>query len=125
MTTEPTGPDPTGPDPTGPERTDTTASPVLLTPAEVAHVATLARLELTDDELERYAVQLSTVLEHVETIRRLDISDVPPTSHALPIADVLRSDEIQPSLTQDEALAGAPAAESGRFRVPRILGEAP
>jgi aspartyl-tRNA(Asn)/glutamyl-tRNA(Gln) amidotransferase subunit C len=110
---------------TDPTATDRTASPALLTPAEVAHVATLARLELTEDELERYAVQLSTVLEHVETIRRLDISDVPPTSHALPIADVLRPDEVQPCLTPDEALAGAPAVEAGRFRVPRILGEAP
>lgn len=102
-----------------------TESATLLTTTEVAYVAKLARLELTDDEMERYAVQLSSVLEHVETIRRLDISDVPPMSHALPIADVLRSDEVQPSLTQAEALAGAPAAEAGRFRVPRILGEAP
>lgn len=97
----------------------------MLTPAEVAHVANLARLELSDAELERYAAQLSTVLEHVDTIRRLDISDVPPTSHALPVADVLREDLVTACLTQEAALSGAPASEGGRFRVPRILGEEP
>jgi aspartyl-tRNA(Asn)/glutamyl-tRNA(Gln) amidotransferase subunit C len=97
----------------------------LLTPEEVAHVAHLARLELTTEELERYASQLSQVLEHVETIRRLDISDVPPTSHALPVADVLRADEVRPSLSHEAVLSGAPEAEDGRFRVPRILGETP
>ena len=65
------------------------------------------------------------VADHVETIRRLDIAAVPPTSHALPVADVLRPDVPGPCLTQDAALAAAPAAERGRFRVPRILGEAP
>jgi aspartyl-tRNA(Asn)/glutamyl-tRNA(Gln) amidotransferase subunit C len=97
----------------------------MLTPAEVAYVANLARLELTPEEQERYAVQLSQVLEHVETVRRLDIKNVPPTSHPLPVADVLRPDEVAPSLTQEAVLAGAPAVEAGRFRVPRILGEAP
>lgn len=96
-----------------------------LTPTEVAHVARLARLELTTEELDRYASQLSQVLEHVETIRRLDIADVPPTSHALPVVDVLRADEVRPCLTQAAVLAGAPQAEEGRFRVPRILGETP
>ena len=97
----------------------------MLTPAEVAYVANLARLELTTEEQERYATQLSQVLGHVETIRRLDIKDVPPTSHPLPVADVLRPDEVVPCLTQQAALSGAPATEAGRFRVPRILGEAP
>jgi aspartyl-tRNA(Asn)/glutamyl-tRNA(Gln) amidotransferase subunit C len=97
----------------------------LITATEVAHVASLARLALSDEELERYAAQLSTVLEHVETIRRLDISDVPPTTHAVPVADVLRADEVRPSLARDAVLACAPATEGGRFRVPRILGEAP
>jgi aspartyl-tRNA(Asn)/glutamyl-tRNA(Gln) amidotransferase subunit C len=97
----------------------------MLTAAEVAHVAHLARLELSAEELERYATQLSSVLEHVETIRRLDISDVPPTSHAVPVADVLRADEVRPSLGQEAVLAAAPLTEAGRFKVPRILGEAP
>ena len=97
----------------------------MLTPAEVAYVAHLARLEITTEEQERYAVQLSRVLEHVETIRRLDIKNVPPTSHPLPVADVLRPDTVVPCLTQHDALLGAPATEAGRFRVPRILGEAP
>jgi aspartyl-tRNA(Asn)/glutamyl-tRNA(Gln) amidotransferase subunit C len=93
--------------------------------AQAAHVAHLARLELSEDELVRYAAQLSSVLDHVEAIRRLDLSGVPPTTHALPIADVLRADEVQPGLSQADALAAAPDAEGGRFRVPRILGEAP
>ena len=91
---------------------------------EVAHVARLARLDLSADESERFAAQLSAVLEHVETVRRLDTTDVPPTSHALELRNVLRADEIRPSLDRDEVLAGAPDAEDGRFKVPRILGEA-
>jgi aspartyl-tRNA(Asn)/glutamyl-tRNA(Gln) amidotransferase subunit C len=98
---------------------------VQLTPDEVAHVAQLARLALSPEELELYAQQLSSVLEHVATVRRLEIADVPPTSHALPVADVLRADELEPSLDPEVVLAAAPAVEGGRFRVPRILGEAP
>ncbi|MCU1490029.1 MAG: glutamyl-tRNA amidotransferase subunit [Acidimicrobiaceae bacterium] len=92
---------------------------------EVAHVAHLARLELDPDELARYAEQLSAVLEHVEAVRRLDTAEVPPTSHALELRNVLRPDEIRASLSPEEVLACAPAVESGRFKVPRILGEAP
>ena len=103
----------------------TTPTTAALTPDEVAHIATLARLALTPEELERYAAQLSTVLEHVETIRRLDIADVPPTAHAYPVSDVLRADEVRPCLGAEAALAAAPAVEDERFRVPRILGEAP
>ena len=88
-------------------------------------MARLARLDLTDDELERFTGQLGAVLEHAADIAALDIADVPPTAHPLPLKNVLRPDEPVPSLDRDEVLEQAPAAEDGRFRVPRILGEAP
>ena len=93
--------------------------------ADVAHVARLARLDLTDDELERFTGQLGDVLEHAADIAALDIADVPPTAHPLPLVNVLREDSPVPSLDRDEVLAQAPASEDRRFRVPRILGEAP
>jgi len=91
----------------------------------VAHVAVLARLDLTEDELERFTGQLGAVLEHAADIAALDIADVPPTAHPLPLVNVLREDVPVPSLDRDEVLAQAPAVEDGRFKVPRILGEAP
>jgi aspartyl-tRNA(Asn)/glutamyl-tRNA(Gln) amidotransferase subunit C len=99
--------------------------PEPISPDAVAHVARLARLDLTDDELERFTEQLGAVLEHAADIAALDIADVPPTAHPLPLVNVLRDDVAVPSLDRDEVLAQAPAAEDGRFRVPRILGEAP
>jgi aspartyl-tRNA(Asn)/glutamyl-tRNA(Gln) amidotransferase subunit C len=90
---------------------------------EVAHLATLARLALTEDELDRYAGQLDVIITSVATVAEVAADDIPPTSHALPLTNVTREDEVRPGLTQDEALAAAPAAEQGRFRVPRILGE--
>ena len=92
---------------------------------DAAHVAKLARLDLTDDELERFTGQLGVVLEHAADIAALDIADVPPTAHPLPLVNVLREDVPVPSLDRDEVLAQAPAVEDGRFKVPRILGEAP
>ena len=92
---------------------------------EVAHVARLARLSLTPDELERFTEQLGAVLEHARDVEALNTSGVPPTAHPLPIANVLREDVAQPSLDRDEVLAQAPDVELYRFRVPRILGEAP
>ena len=96
-----------------------------ISPDDVAHVARLARLDLTDEELVRFTGQLGAVLEHAADIAALDIADVPPTAHPLPLTNVLRPDEPQASLDRDEVLAQAPATEDGRFRVPRILGEAP
>jgi aspartyl-tRNA(Asn)/glutamyl-tRNA(Gln) amidotransferase subunit C len=92
---------------------------------DVAHVARLARLELTDDELDRFTGQLAALLEHARDVEALDVADVPPTSHPLPLRNVLRPDEVGPTLDRDEVLAAAPAAEDGRFRVPPVLGEAP
>ncbi|MGH8893252.1 MAG: Asp-tRNA(Asn)/Glu-tRNA(Gln) amidotransferase subunit GatC [Actinomycetes bacterium] len=90
---------------------------------EVAHLARLARLALDDDELDRLGPQLDVILTSVSRIQELDTADVPPTSHALPLTNVTRPDEVRPGLAPEQALAGAPAAEDGRFRVPRILGE--
>ena len=92
-----------------------------LTRADVEHVAQLARLALTDDEIEHFTEQLEVILEHAAQIAALDTRDVPPTAHPLPIVNVLRADEVRPGLPRDEVLAMAPAAEDGRFRVPRIL----
>jgi aspartyl-tRNA(Asn)/glutamyl-tRNA(Gln) amidotransferase subunit C len=92
---------------------------------EVRHVARLARLELSDDELTALQGELSSLLDHVERIRLLDTEGVPPTAHPLPMSNVFRADEPRPCLDRDEVLAGAPAVEDHRFLVPRILGEAP
>ena len=97
----------------------------LISREDVAHVARLARLDVTEDELDRFAGQLGAVLEHAADLAALDTAGVPPTAHPHPLANVLRDDVIRPSLDRDEVLAMAPAAEDGRFRVPRILGEAP
>lgn len=91
--------------------------------AEVAHLARLARLALDDQELDHFGAQLDVIIGAVSRISDLDTEAVPPTSHALPLTNVTRDDEVRPGLTQQEALAAAPAAEDGRFRVPRILGE--
>lgn len=92
---------------------------------EVAHVARLARLALTEEELELYTTQLASVLQHAQDIEALDIADVPPTAHPFPLTNVLRRDEPRPSLDREEVLAQAPEVEADRFRIPRILSEAP
>jgi aspartyl-tRNA(Asn)/glutamyl-tRNA(Gln) amidotransferase subunit C len=86
---------------------------------QVLHVARLARLELSDEEVERMAGELSKVLDHIEKIAELgDLADVPPTSHVVAVENVLRPDEPRPSLPADAALASAPEAAEGGFRVP-------
>jgi len=96
-----------------------------LTPAEVAHVALLARLRLTDEELERFTSQLGEVLGHAADVAALDLSAVVPTAHPLPVRNVFRADQPQPSIDREEVLAAAPDVEDHRFRVPRIVGDAP
>jgi aspartyl-tRNA(Asn)/glutamyl-tRNA(Gln) amidotransferase subunit C len=91
--------------------------------ADVAHLASLARLALSDEELERFAGQLDVIITSVARVSEITAGDIPPTSHALPLTNIMRDDELRPGLTQAEALSGAPAAELGRFRVPRILDE--
>jgi len=85
---------------------------------EVLHVARLARLRLTDEEVERMARELSHVLEHIERISELDLEGVEPTSHVIDVAGALRDDEPRPSLPRDVVLAAAPAVEDDGFLVP-------
>ena len=89
----------------------------------VDHVARLARLDLTEDERGRMQVELTAILEHAEKIQALELDGVEATAHALPLRNVTRPDEVRPSLAQDVAVANAPAAEDGCFRVPRIIEE--
>jgi aspartyl-tRNA(Asn)/glutamyl-tRNA(Gln) amidotransferase subunit C len=92
---------------------------------DVEHVANLARLALSPEEIEQFTDQLAVILDHAEDVAALDLEGVEPTAHPLPLVNVLRRDEVSPCLDRDEVLAQAPEAEDGRFRVPRILGEAP
>lgn len=92
---------------------------------EVRHVAKLARLELSEEEIDHLRGELSSLLGHVDKIRLLDTEGVPPTAHPLPLENVLRNDEPGPCLDRDEVLSAAPAVEDHRFAVPPILGEAP
>jgi aspartyl-tRNA(Asn)/glutamyl-tRNA(Gln) amidotransferase subunit C len=90
---------------------------------EVAHLAKLARLAVTEEELDVFAGQLDQILDSVAKVSEVAGENIPPTSHAVPLTNVFRDDVVRPGLTQQQALSGAPAAEEGRFRVPRILGE--
>lgn len=94
-----------------------------LTVSDVARMGSLARIDLTQAELEKLAPQLGVILESVARVSELDTTDVPPTSHPEPLTNVFRPDVLHESLPVSEALAMAPAAEDDRFRVPRILGE--
>ncbi|MDA8311154.1 MAG: Asp-tRNA(Asn)/Glu-tRNA(Gln) amidotransferase subunit GatC [Actinomycetota bacterium] len=99
--------------------------PEPLSREEVAHVAGLARLALTTDELDMFTGQLARVIDHARDVAALDVAGVPPTAHPLPVRNVYRPDEPRRGLERDEVLAEAPEVEDGRFKVPRIVGEAP
>jgi aspartyl-tRNA(Asn)/glutamyl-tRNA(Gln) amidotransferase subunit C len=90
---------------------------------EVAHLARLSRLAVTDEELDVFAGQLDVILGAVARVGEVAADDIPPTSHVVPVTNVLRPDEPRPSLDRDKVLATAPSAQDGRFRVPRILDE--
>jgi aspartyl-tRNA(Asn)/glutamyl-tRNA(Gln) amidotransferase subunit C len=94
--------------------------PGQLSRADVIHVANLARLSLSEDEVDTFTAQLRTVLAHAADVAALDLSHLAAMAHPLPVENVLRPDEAQPSLDRDEVLAAAPAVEDHRFRVPRI-----
>jgi aspartyl-tRNA(Asn)/glutamyl-tRNA(Gln) amidotransferase subunit C len=94
-----------------------------LTREEVLHVARLARVGLTDEEVTRYQHQLSQILEHFESLSRIDTTDVPPTTHTLPLETVMADDEPRPSLTRDEVLANAPLTHDAYLRVRAVLDE--
>jgi aspartyl-tRNA(Asn)/glutamyl-tRNA(Gln) amidotransferase subunit C len=98
-------------------------APAGITRDEVAYLARLARLAVTDEELDVFAGQLDVILGAVARVQEVAAADIPPTSHAVPLTNVLRADVTVPCLPRDEVLAAAPAAEEGRFRVPRILDE--
>jgi aspartyl-tRNA(Asn)/glutamyl-tRNA(Gln) amidotransferase subunit C len=100
-----------------------TGAPASISRDEVAHLADLARIDLSDAELDHLAPQLSVILESVASINDVASDDIPPTSHALPLTNVFREDVVRPGLTAEEALSGAPEVEQQRFRVPRILGD--
>ena len=87
----------------------------------VEHIANLAKLQLTDDEIELYAEQLSAILDYAERLQALDTEAIPPTASVLPLRNVLRLDAAQPSLTRDEALANAADTADGQFRVEAVL----
>lgn len=94
-----------------------------ITRAEVAHLARLARLDLTDGELDHYAGQLDVILQAVARVSEVATADIPATSHPIPLENVFREDVVRPGLDRAEVLAAAPAHEDDRFRVPRILDE--
>ena len=89
---------------------------------QVLHVADLARLALTEEEVERLTGELGAILDAVSKVAELDLADVPPTSHPLDVVNVWAEDEPRPSLPQDEALANAPDPAEGAFRVPAVGG---
>jgi aspartyl-tRNA(Asn)/glutamyl-tRNA(Gln) amidotransferase subunit C len=97
--------------------------PEALSRDEVAHLADLARIDLTEAELDHLAPQLSVILESVASIQGVAGDDVPPSSHPLPLTNVFREDVVEGCLTPEQALSGAPAQEQQRFVVPRILGD--
>ena len=92
-----------------------------LTRDDVAHLAGLARIDLTDAELDRMVGELGVILESVATVQQAPIADVEPMSHPMPIVNVTRPDEVRPSLDPQDALAAAPDSQQQRFSVPRIL----
>jgi len=88
---------------------------------DVQYVARLARIALTPAEEEKFGVQLSHVLGYIEKLNQLDVSGIEPTAHAVPLVNVVRPDEVRPSLTNEEALRNAPAKANGLFMVPKIV----
>ncbi len=90
---------------------------------QVLHVARLARLALSEEEIDRFTRQLSVILEHAERVMGVASDDIPPTSHALPLVNVFRDDVVEECLSQEKALSTAPEVEQGRFKVPRIVEE--
>ena len=95
-----------------------------LTAEDVAHVAKLALLDLSDEEIEFFTPQLAAVIDTAHEMHRLDLEGIEPTHHPLGLTNVTRPDEITPPLDRDEVLAQAPEVEDGRFKVPPALGEA-
>jgi len=92
-----------------------------LSRAEVEHIAELVKLALTEEEKEVFGVQLSSILEHFQALQALDTTGIPPTAQVITLKNVMRADEVTPCLSPEEALANAPQAEKGYFKVPVVL----
>ena len=93
-----------------------------ITPAQVRHIAKLARLALTADELERFGQQLESILDSIAKMDRLDVSNVEPMAHPLPLKNVLREDVVTPSLPLEKVLQNAPETDGAFFKVPKVIG---
>jgi len=94
-----------------------------LTQTEVEHVARLARMQLSEEELALMRAQLSAILDYMTMLQEVDVAEVPPTAHVTGLSSVLRPDEVQPSLTNEEVLANAPDSAQGMFRVKAVFEE--
>ena len=92
-----------------------------ISPKDVEALSRLARIQLTDEELARFADQMEEILSHVEKLKAAKTDGIPPTSHVLPLSNVFREDTLQPSLPVDQALANAPEREGPYFKVPKII----
>lgn len=106
-----------------PDTSDSSETGGRISRDDVAHLARLARLAVTDDELDMFAGQLDVILGAVARVSEVAAADIPPTSHAVPMTNVFRPDTVIASLPRDAVLAAAPAVEDDKFRVPRILAE--
>ena len=95
----------------------------MLSREEVLHIARLARLGVTDEDVEKFRVQLSNILENFEALKQVDTTEVPPTAQSIPLENVMREDKIEPSFSQDDILANAPHREDNSFRVRAVLEE--
>ncbi len=93
-----------------------------LSESEVRHVALLARLELSDEQVDTLRAELNCVLGHIDALQRLDLAGVEPTAHAIPVVNRTREDEPRPSLPRETVLMNAPLAEAGAIVIPRIIG---
>ena len=92
-----------------------------ITTEEVKHVAALARLEFSEEDIHQFAHQLARILDYIGKLNELDTTDVPPTSHVLPIRNVVKADVAKPSYPRDTVLEGAPSTEEGYFEVPKVI----
>ena len=92
-----------------------------ITPQTVGHVARLARLALSDEEIERFVPQLEKILEYIEQLKEVSVEGIEPTSHVLPLVNVYREDRVKPSLSSQDALLNAPAREGNFFKVPKVI----
>lgn len=92
-----------------------------ITRKDVEHVALLSRLEIADADIEKFTGQLNAILEYVDVLNKADTADIEPTAHVLPLKNVMRPDEVRPSLPRDLALSNAPEQEDGYFKVPKIM----